>query len=513
LHPGLVRSSNNAQVLSLIFKSLREDVAPKRAAAIVKRLLQVSSQAPATFACGSLMAISAFLVKQPSHWSAIRQPREADVDCVEHFTDAKSDGSDDERTGLFEGDDDAKTVAAATSKSDSDQSSDDEAEGDERKVAKASDRYDMEKREPLYARAETCCWWELTVLAASSHPSVSAMSKTLLEGNPIEYDGDPLADMTLTVFLDKWLQKKPKKKSKGGGSAIMRGADDATDGSFMPGTAEFASLTESEVDPSEVFFHRYFANKVEKAVAKKKKADKQTTEDEDSDEPESDDDGELPKKKFDDSESEGEESEDELDVEEINIDEASDSDEELTVPLKKIGKHEFKEESDEEAEREILKSELIEEGIDDDRFNLDALAKAYGKPPGYLLKESEAKEREAEDKAVKAIKRAVDEGPMETDGNDVSMEDFTNGDIFASADDYASMIDDDYKHAVDPSKLDDDEDADEDADIDVQDESDDDEEDADEEEDKDRPSSSKKSKKPSTKTKTKTKTPPKRARR
>ena len=316
--------------------------------------------------------------------------------------------------------------------------------------------------------------------------------------------------MTLTVFLDKWLQKKPKKRSKGG-SDVMRAANADVSDAYMPGTEEFASLMESEVDPSDVFFHRYFANKAEKAAAKKKKVDKKTTEDASDAESESDPDGELPKKKYDDSESEGEESEDELAVEEINIDEASDSDDEaLAVSLKKVKKDDFKDvDFDEEADEEFLRSERQEEGIEDDRFNLDALAKAYGKPPGYLLAESAEREREEEAKAIKAIKRAVQEGPKDED--DTAVEDFTSGGVFASADDYADMINDDDANAVDPSKLDDeDADADEDeGDIDVNDddESDDDDDDNDDDDDdesdeepspppKTRSSSSKKTKTP-----------------
>ena len=513
LHPGLARSTNTSQVLSLIYKSLREDVVPKRSAAMVKRLLQVASQAPATFACGALMSVSEFLAKQPSHWNAIRQPRDAEDDGVEHFSDVRGDDDDDDdaRTGLFEGDemehDKLKPASDSEKSSDGDEGA---GLGAERRVASASERYDMEKREPMYARAETSCWWELNVLATNAHPSVAAMSRTLLQGKPIEYDGDPLADMTLTVFLDKWLQKKPKKRSKGG-SDVMRAANADVSDAYMPGTEEFASLMESEVDPSDVFFHRYFANKAEKAAAKKKKVDKKTTEDASDAESESDPDGELPKKKYDDSESEGEESEDELAVEEINIDEASDSDDEaLAVSLKKVKKDDFKDvDFDEEADEEFLRSERQEEGIEDDRFNLDALAKAYGKPPGYLLAESAEREREEEAKAIKAIKRAVQEGPKDED--DTAVGDFTSGGVFASADDYADMINDDDANAVDPSKLDDeDADADEDeGDIDVNDddESDDDDDENDDDDDdesdeepspppKTRSSSSKKTKTP-----------------
>ena len=45
------------------------------------------------------------------------------------------------------------------------------------------------------------------------HPSVAAMARSLLYGTNVEYDGDPLADRTLTAFLDKWLQKKNKSRT------------------------------------------------------------------------------------------------------------------------------------------------------------------------------------------------------------------------------------------------------------------------------------------------------------
>lgn len=65
-------------------------------------------------------------------------------------------------------------------------------------------------REPLYAHAEATCLWELTVLAAAAHPSVAAMARTLLAGAPVVYGGDPLRDLSLTAFLDKFVQRKPK---------------------------------------------------------------------------------------------------------------------------------------------------------------------------------------------------------------------------------------------------------------------------------------------------------------
>lgn len=65
-------------------------------------------------------------------------------------------------------------------------------------------------REPLYAHAERSCLWELVVLAACVHPSVAAMARSLLAGAPVVYSGDPLRDLSLTAFLDKFVQRKPK---------------------------------------------------------------------------------------------------------------------------------------------------------------------------------------------------------------------------------------------------------------------------------------------------------------
>lgn len=96
--------------------------------------------------------------------------------------------------------------------------------------ASTSHSYDMRKREPLYARAEEACVWELCALASHSHPSVAAMARTLLSGVNVSYSGDPLSMLSLSAFLDKFLSRKSKGKGKGGSSKMQpkgRGAADA----------------------------------------------------------------------------------------------------------------------------------------------------------------------------------------------------------------------------------------------------------------------------------------------
>jgi ribosome biogenesis protein MAK21 len=120
----------------------------------------------------------------------------------------------------------------------------------------------MSKREPLYAAAETSCWWELRILAAHSHPSVAAFARTLLGGSFIVYNGDPLRDFTLPVFLEKFVAKKPKSAAAVKGTSVMqplgvvKGEEGAGGGLAELGSDAFAVLAEVQVEPSEIFFHR-----------------------------------------------------------------------------------------------------------------------------------------------------------------------------------------------------------------------------------------------------------------
>lgn len=58
------------------------------------------------------------------------------------------------------------------------------------------------------------------MLASHAHPSVATMAKTLLSGANIVYNGNPLNDLSLTAFLDKFMEKKPKQSTWHGGSQI-----------------------------------------------------------------------------------------------------------------------------------------------------------------------------------------------------------------------------------------------------------------------------------------------------
>ena len=52
------------------------------------------------------------------------------------------------------------------------------------------------------------------------HPSVATMARTILSGANIVYNGNPLNDLSLSAFLDKLMEKKPKASTWHGGSQI-----------------------------------------------------------------------------------------------------------------------------------------------------------------------------------------------------------------------------------------------------------------------------------------------------
>lgn len=52
------------------------------------------------------------------------------------------------------------------------------------------------------------------------HPSVATMARTILSGANIVYNGNPLNDLSLSAFLDKLMEKKPKASTWHGGSTI-----------------------------------------------------------------------------------------------------------------------------------------------------------------------------------------------------------------------------------------------------------------------------------------------------
>lgn len=316
LLPAAMNTSKAETFIGLLLRAMKSDVNLKRTAAFAKRLLQVALQQPPQYACGCLFLLSEVLKARPPLWNMMLQDESVDDD-LEHFEDVIEE-TDNEPGPVSEEKDIELVHNSDTANSDHDSSEDDidspasysedEAsdEADEFLVRTDSKEskmvpdssvqqpqvasseksalpggYDPRHREPSYCNADRVSWWELTVLASHVHPSVSTMAKTLLSGANIVYNGNPLNDLSLTAFLDKFMEKKPKASTWHGGSQIEPAKKlDMTNRFIGP---EILSLAEEDVPAEDLVFHKFYMNKMNtsKKPKKKKKKKKATTGDED----------------------------------------------------------------------------------------------------------------------------------------------------------------------------------------------------------------------------------------
>jgi ribosome biogenesis protein MAK21 len=225
--------------LNLVFKALQADSHRGRITALCKRLLQTALVGPPNLAAASLMVVSEALKKH----QFLRQP-------------------------LLSG-----------------------------RGAAGEGKFDPSKRDPCYActsgandkmkndgragedGAALPSLWEVSLLRAHYHPSVSSFADSLLTppGYGIRYKGDPLADFTLGPFLDKMAYKHPKQGAvKSGGAKRSVGGVD----SFV-GSKGFASMPNDLVGANEAFFHKYFKDRSHREAsgeAAKRKAKKSAKE-------------------------------------------------------------------------------------------------------------------------------------------------------------------------------------------------------------------------------------------
>ncbi|PWA96240.1 CCAAT-binding factor [Artemisia annua] len=299
---------SNEMFIGLLTQAMKDDPNLKRVAAFAKRLLQVSLQQQPQYTCACIFLLSEVLKSKPPLWNMVLQNELADEE-LEHFEDVveepdteanktadkpESDGVDDDDDPSEDeagspvpssddefsdkGDDDLLGFNSLTNLDDSQKSS-----GHAVKNAKSSlpGGYDPRHREPIYCNADRVGWWELMVLASHVHPSVSTMAKTLLSGANIVYNGNPLIDLSLGTFLDKFMEKKPKARNWHGGSQIEPVKQ--LDMSKQLIGADILQLDEMDVAPEDLVFHKFFMNKMnasKKPKKKKKKgADEEAVED------------------------------------------------------------------------------------------------------------------------------------------------------------------------------------------------------------------------------------------
>ncbi|XP_052042376.1 CCAAT/enhancer-binding protein zeta [Apodemus sylvaticus] len=293
LDPGLMTCSKQAMFLNLIYKSLKADIMLRRVKAFVKRLLQVTCTQMPPFICGALYLVSEIFKAKPDLRSQLDDHPESDE---ENFVDIGDDSDNEKFT-----DADKETATKAVKEVDVKET---EPEGsaepekpkaaswvhlDNLKGGKQIKTYDPFSRNPLFCGAENTSLWELRKLSEHFHPSVALFAKTILEGNCIQYSGDPLEDFTLMRFLDRFVYRNPKphKGKENTDSVVMQPKRKhlmKTIRDLAVNSKEFLAKEESQIPVDEVFFYRYYKKVAVVKDKQKRSADEESIEDVDDEE-------------------------------------------------------------------------------------------------------------------------------------------------------------------------------------------------------------------------------------
>ncbi|KAF3703208.1 CCAAT/enhancer-binding protein zeta CCAAT-box-binding transcription factor [Channa argus] len=274
LDPGLSLSSRQSMFLNLLYKSLKADIVLRRVKAFVKRLLQVSAEQNASFACGALFLVSEVMKAKPAlkmllldegdgeeeDFRDLAEEEEDDEDEVERFVDADK---------LEEG----GSVEAKETKPTASWVHHQNLEG-----MNSAQSYDPLHRNPLFCGADHTTLWELQRLARHFHPSVSLFAKTILQGEFILYSGDPLQDFTLIRFLDRFVFRNPKqlkgKQNTDAAALQPRQRLPVNQVSRLPvNCEEFLAKEENQIPVDEIFFYRFFKKRQQEKQSRRPRQD------------------------------------------------------------------------------------------------------------------------------------------------------------------------------------------------------------------------------------------------
>nr|AAH84984.1 LOC495457 protein [Xenopus laevis] len=281
LDPGLSQASKQAMFLNLIYKSMKADVVLRRVKAFVKRLLQVSCCQKPSFICGTLFLVSEVIRMKPGLKILLQENGENDDEECFH------DLSDDDDDACSDGQE--KTKSTTDGKiSENKSTSASWVHQETLWGIKNSSNYDPFNRNPLFCGADNTSLWELKKLSEHFHPSVALFAKNILEGNPIQYAGDPLQDFTLIRFLDRFVYrnpKAPKVTENNRGYLMHRRKKHYMNEEKLPvNSPVFLEKKETDIPVHEVFFHRYFTKLSKDRKKIKRSEDEESLEDVDDEE-------------------------------------------------------------------------------------------------------------------------------------------------------------------------------------------------------------------------------------
>ncbi|XP_067427866.1 CCAAT/enhancer-binding protein zeta isoform X1 [Thunnus thynnus] len=272
LDPGLSSSSRQSMFLNLLYKSLKADIVLRRVKAFVKRLLQVSAEQNASFACGALFLVSEVMKAKPSLRMLLQEQGDGEEEEFKDLAEENDDEDDDEEERFVDAD---KLEEGASAEAQEVKPTASWVHHQNLEGGKSRQIYDPLHRNPLFCGADHTTLWELQRLALHFHPSVSLFAKTILQGDFIQYSGDPLQDFTLIRFLDRFVFRNPKqlKGKQNTDAAALMPKQRLPLNSLPVNCEEFLSKEESQIPVDEIFFHRFFKKRQQEKQLRRPRTD------------------------------------------------------------------------------------------------------------------------------------------------------------------------------------------------------------------------------------------------
>ncbi|CAJ0582441.1 unnamed protein product, partial [Mesorhabditis spiculigera] len=258
------------QVLSLVYKSLKNDTLEKRVRSFVKRLLQVALSEAPPMSAAILFLISKLAQERPQLVVTRREPDRMvplrDPKTIQ-WPPSKEEKDADEEV-YVDLDDSGKPIARK-------QETDADVKPEKGTVAPtkisgwvhkdnkthkgSSSLYDANSRNPLYTDVEDYVDLELAVLSKSFHPSVALFAKNLQKGELIRYSGDPLEDFAPMRFLDRFAYKNPKERKNLSSSKVVHKKlyDPWGVRKLKVSSKEYLTKRTEEIPTDERYLHRF----------------------------------------------------------------------------------------------------------------------------------------------------------------------------------------------------------------------------------------------------------------
>ncbi|KYM96742.1 CCAAT/enhancer-binding protein zeta [Cyphomyrmex costatus] len=278
-------ANKHAVFLNLLYRVLQKDQSILRSYAFIKRILQITFYFSANMVCAMLYIVSKVLERRRDLKYMLFEPYKV-IKAENDVCEVNDSLSDTEDVHVIENEN-SIMLSNIIVGSDSETKPDVKKESDIKVEMQDVKPYDPFCRNPLYAGATKGINAELEALSRHFHPSVSLFANQIIQGKSIEYTGDPLEDLTLIRFLDRYVFKNPKKleskkvQKKNDPLAQRAGYTPKGIRSLSVDSAAYLNEREERIPVDELFLYRYLKQKdeIKKRV---KKEDDEDDEDADS---------------------------------------------------------------------------------------------------------------------------------------------------------------------------------------------------------------------------------------